>query len=108
MNDMMAPPRVSRARKAGHLPPGTFDRNLSKIDGAEKLERIQRGRPRNTANTTMRDFHETLARVARESPRSELGTVRICVLVAMRLLTEDGVLPDLDEERLSAFSVPSG
>jgi hypothetical protein len=33
----MAPPRVSRARKAGHLPPGTFDRNLSKIDGAEKL-----------------------------------------------------------------------
>jgi predicted nucleic-acid-binding protein len=25
------------ARKAGHLPFGTFDRNLSKIDGAEKL-----------------------------------------------------------------------
>jgi predicted nucleic-acid-binding protein len=25
------------ARKAGHLPLGTFDRNLSKIDGAEKL-----------------------------------------------------------------------
>lgn len=25
------------ARKAGHLPLGTFDRNLSKIDGAEKI-----------------------------------------------------------------------
>ena len=25
------------ARKAGHLPLGTIDRNLSKIDGAEKL-----------------------------------------------------------------------
>lgn len=25
------------ARKAGHLPFGTFDRNLSRIDGAEKL-----------------------------------------------------------------------
>lgn len=25
------------ARKAGHLPLGTFDRNLSKIDGARKL-----------------------------------------------------------------------
>lgn len=25
------------ARKAGHLPLGTFDRNLSKADGAEKL-----------------------------------------------------------------------
>jgi predicted nucleic-acid-binding protein len=25
------------ARKAGHLPLGTFDRNLSKIDGAERL-----------------------------------------------------------------------
>ena len=25
------------ARKAGHLPLGTFDRNLSKVDGVEKL-----------------------------------------------------------------------
>ena len=25
------------ARKAGHLPPGTFDRNLGRIEGAEKL-----------------------------------------------------------------------
>jgi len=25
------------ARKAGHLPLGTFDRNLSKVDGAERL-----------------------------------------------------------------------
>jgi predicted nucleic-acid-binding protein len=25
------------ARKAGHLPLGTFDRNLAKLDGAEKL-----------------------------------------------------------------------
>jgi predicted nucleic acid-binding protein len=25
------------ARKAGHLPLGSFDRNLSKIDGAEKV-----------------------------------------------------------------------
>jgi predicted nucleic acid-binding protein len=28
------------ARRAGHLPLGTFDRNLTKIDGAEKLSRI--------------------------------------------------------------------
>jgi predicted nucleic-acid-binding protein len=26
------------ARKAGHLPLGTFDRNLSKLDGAKRLE----------------------------------------------------------------------
>ena len=44
-------------------------------------------------NMTMPDFHETLARVARENPRIELGTVQICVLVAMRLVTEDEVLP---------------
>ena len=25
------------ARKAGHLPLGTFDRDLSKLDGAERL-----------------------------------------------------------------------
>jgi len=25
------------ARKAGHLPPGTFDRNLAKLEGAERL-----------------------------------------------------------------------
>ena len=25
------------ARKAGHLPLGTFDRNLSKVDGAQRL-----------------------------------------------------------------------
>jgi predicted nucleic acid-binding protein len=25
------------ARKVGHLPLGTFDRNLSKLDGAERL-----------------------------------------------------------------------
>jgi hypothetical protein len=25
------------ARKAGHLPLGTFDRNLAKVDGAQKL-----------------------------------------------------------------------
>ena len=28
---------VAVARKAGHLPLGTFDRNLSKFDGAEKI-----------------------------------------------------------------------
>jgi len=28
---------VELARKAGHLPFGTFDRNLAKVDGAEKL-----------------------------------------------------------------------
>jgi predicted nucleic-acid-binding protein len=28
---------VEIARKAGHLPLGTFDRNLSKIDGVERL-----------------------------------------------------------------------
>ena len=28
---------VELARKAGHLPLGTFDRNLSKADGAAKL-----------------------------------------------------------------------
>ena len=26
------------ARKAGHLPMGTFDRNLSKLDGTQRLE----------------------------------------------------------------------
>jgi predicted nucleic-acid-binding protein len=25
------------ARQAGHLPPGTFDRNLGQIEGAQKL-----------------------------------------------------------------------
>jgi len=28
---------VELARKAGHLPLGTFDRNLSKVDGAQKI-----------------------------------------------------------------------
>jgi hypothetical protein len=28
---------VEVARKAGHLPLGTFDRNLAKLEGAEKL-----------------------------------------------------------------------
>jgi predicted nucleic-acid-binding protein len=28
---------LETARKAGHLPLGTFDRNLSKLDGAERL-----------------------------------------------------------------------
>jgi predicted nucleic-acid-binding protein len=28
---------VELARKAGHLPLGTFDRNLAKIDGAQKI-----------------------------------------------------------------------
>jgi len=28
---------LERARKAGHLPFGTFDRHLSKLDGAEKV-----------------------------------------------------------------------
>lgn len=28
---------VERARKAGHLPLGTFDRDLSKVDGTTKL-----------------------------------------------------------------------
>jgi predicted nucleic-acid-binding protein len=28
---------LEMARKAGHLPLGTFDRNLGKIDGAQKL-----------------------------------------------------------------------
>jgi len=28
---------VEVARKAGHLPLGTFERNLGKLDGAEKL-----------------------------------------------------------------------
>jgi predicted nucleic-acid-binding protein len=28
---------VESARKAGHTPVGTFDRNLSKVDGAERL-----------------------------------------------------------------------
>jgi chromosome partition protein MukF len=53
----------------------------------------------------MSDFHETLARVARESPRIDLGTVQICVLVAMRLVTEGEVLPERDEERLSDLYV---
>jgi hypothetical protein len=28
---------LETARKVGHLPLGTFDRNLSKLDGAEGL-----------------------------------------------------------------------
>jgi hypothetical protein len=28
---------LEMARKAGHLPLGTFDRNLGKTDGAKKL-----------------------------------------------------------------------
>jgi predicted nucleic acid-binding protein len=28
---------VELARKAGHLPCGTFDRHLGRVDGAEKL-----------------------------------------------------------------------
>jgi predicted nucleic acid-binding protein len=28
---------LETARKAGHFPLGTFDRNLSKLDGAESL-----------------------------------------------------------------------
>ncbi len=31
------------ARKAGHLPMGTFDRDLSKLDGAEKLSPAKAG-----------------------------------------------------------------
>lgn len=54
---------------------------------------------------TMADFHEALARVARDAPRLELSTVQICVLVAMRLVTESEVLPELDEERLSDLYV---
>ncbi|MBI2212148.1 MAG: type II toxin-antitoxin system VapC family toxin [Acidobacteria bacterium] len=34
---------VEVARKAGHLPLGTFDRNLSRLEGVEKLQ-ISRGR----------------------------------------------------------------
>src|SRR5947207_6039890 len=34
------------ARKTGHLPLGTFDRNLGKIEGAEKLEAASAGRPK--------------------------------------------------------------
>jgi predicted nucleic acid-binding protein len=30
---------VELARKAGHLPLGTFDRHLAKLDGAELVER---------------------------------------------------------------------
>jgi predicted nucleic acid-binding protein len=28
---------VESARKAGHLPLGTFDRNLAKVEGTQKL-----------------------------------------------------------------------
>lgn len=52
------------------------------------------------------DFHETLACVARENPRIELGTVQICVLVAMRLLTEDEVLPELNPPSTSGARRP--
>lgn len=53
----------------------------------------------------MSNFHDALARVARAGPRLELGTVQICVLVAMRLVTQDEVLAELDEERLSDLYV---
>lgn len=53
----------------------------------------------------MSNFHDALARVARAGPRLELGTVQICVLVAMRLVTQDEVLAELEEERLSDLYV---
>jgi predicted nucleic-acid-binding protein len=28
---------IESARKAGHLPLGTFDRNLARVDGAQRL-----------------------------------------------------------------------
>lgn len=53
----------------------------------------------------MSDLHETLARVAQAAPRLDLGTVQIGVLIAMRLVTEDEVLAELDEDRLSDLYV---
>lgn len=49
----------------------------------------------------MPDLHETIARVANAGPHLNLGTVEICVLIAMRVETKDEVLAELDEERLS-------
>jgi chromosome partition protein MukF len=46
------------------------------------------------------DLHETVARIATAGPRLDLGPVQICVLVAMRLVTQDEVLAELDEDRL--------
>lgn len=53
----------------------------------------------------MADLHETIARVANAGPHLDLGPVQICVLVAMRLVTKDEVLAELDEERLSDLYV---
>lgn len=39
------------ARKAGHLPLGTFDRHLAKLDGAERLANTPAGSPEKPATT---------------------------------------------------------
>lgn len=49
----------------------------------------------------MPELHETIARVATAKPSLELGPVQICVLVAIRLVTQDEVLAEIDEHRLS-------
>ena len=53
----------------------------------------------------MADLHETLARVANAGPHLQLRTADICVLVAMREVTKNEVLAELDEERLSDLYV---
>ena len=53
----------------------------------------------------MSDLHETIARVANAGPHLELGTVQICVLIAMRLVTKDEVLAELGEDRLAELYV---
>lgn len=53
----------------------------------------------------MSNLHETIARVAHARPNLELGTEQICVLVAMRIVSRDEVLAELDEDRLSDLYV---
>lgn len=53
----------------------------------------------------MTDLHVPLARVANAGPQLQLRTVDICLLVAMRLVTKDEVLAELDEDRLSDLYV---
>lgn len=53
----------------------------------------------------MSDFHETLARVESSKPYLHLGTAQICFLIAMRLVTNDEMLSELEEERLSDLYV---
>lgn len=53
----------------------------------------------------MSDLHAAVARIALAAPRLSLGPVEICVLAAVRLVTQDEVLAEIGEDRLSDLYV---